>query len=276
MGWARTFAATFDANLRGQIRAYTLTGWTITSVLSPILLFAGAWMAIRVLGGDPSPDKFEAATGYPSYLAFVVLGVAFHGLATSSLEDGANAVYEEESNGTWDVLELAPFNRFVWMGGKTLAGLVTGFIDFFAVLALGFFVFDFAPSPRGLLLALLGIALTLVGLQGIAYAMAAVGLKWKQPWAIAFLLTPVLVLFSGMIVPVETLPPWGRVVAEALPLTHGLRVVRDAVILDAGFLDVAPELAWLVVTGAILGLLGYAAFRVLERRARETGVLGRY
>ena len=276
MSLRRTFASTFRTALLQQFRAYTLSGWTISAILSPVFLFAGAWVVLRFLTGGETPSVFFEMTGYPSYLAFVVLGVAFNGLAMSALEDGGNAIYEEESNGTWDLLSLAPFNRFVWMFAKTLAGLLTAFIDFFAVLLLGALVFDVVPTPAGLAVAILGILLTLVALQGVGFLMAALGLVWKQPYALAFILSPVVVLLSGMMFPVQVLPAWLQPVSQAIPLTHGLQVVRDAILLDRGLAELAPVFGRLLLAGGVLMGLGYAAFRYMETKARELGVLGRY
>lgn len=259
-----------------QIRGYTLTGWAVTSVLSPIFLFASAWVVLRFLTGGANPSLFEQYTGYPAYLPFVVLGVAFNGLVTSALEDGGNAVYEEESHGTWDLLALAPFNRFVWMFSKTLAGLVTGFVDFFAVLALGALVLDVPVTGGGLVVALAGIAATVLALQGFGFTMAAIGLVWKQPFVIAFILSPVILLLSGMMFPIHVLPAWVQPISNALPLTHGLKIVRDALLLDAGFADLGSEFQWLALTGLGFMLVGYASFRAMERRARRLGVMGRY
>jgi ABC-2 type transport system permease protein len=222
------------------------------------------------------PARFTELTGYPDYVAFVVLGTAFYGLASGALEDGGNAVYEEESNGTWELLSLAPFNRFVWMFSKTLAALVTGFIDFFAVLALGALLASFHPTLHGIIVALAGILLTLLALQGFGFVMAALGLVWKQPYAIAFLLSPILILLSGMMFPISALPEWLQVLSQALPLTHGLVIVRDAILLDKGFIDLAPVFAKLVATGAIFMAVGFTAFSRMEKRARTLGVLGRY
>lgn len=276
MGHRQTFTATFRASMIEQVRTYTLSGWTVTSIVTPVFLFAGAWVVLRFLTGGENPERFFELTGYPSYLAFVVLGVAFNGLAMSALEDGGNAIYNEESNGTWDVLSLAPFNRFVWMFAKTLAGLLTAFIDFFAVLLLGALVFDVVPTLHGLAVALVGILFTLLALQGLGFLMAAVGLKWKQPWAIAFILSPLVILFSGMMFPIAALPAWTHPVSNALPLTHGLTIVRDAILVDRPVMDLLPVFGRLLLTGAVFMAIGYAAFRFMETRARELGVLGRY
>lgn len=241
-----------------------------------MFLFAGAYVVLVFLGQGASPTRFFALTGYPSYVAFVILGVAFNGLATSALEDGGNAVYDEESNGTWELLSLAPFNRFVWMFAKTLAGLVTGFVDFFAVLLLGSVVFGVTPTWHGLLVAFAGIVLTLVALQGLGFAMAALGLRWKQPYALAFILSPVVVLLSGMMFPIAALPAWAQPLSNVVPLTHGLTIVRDGILLDHGFGQLAPVFLRLAITGAALMAIGFLSFRHMERAARERGTLGRY
>lgn len=272
----RTLHATFRSSLLATVRAYTLSGWTVSSIVSPVFLFAGAWVAVSFVSPGGPPERFVALTGYPDYVAFVVLGTAFYGIATGALEDGGNAIYEEESNGTWELLSLAPFNRFVWMFAKTLASLLTGFIEFFAVLALGAFFFSASPTLGGLVVAVLGILLTLLALQGFGFLMAALGLLWKQPYAVAFLLSPPLILLSGMVFPVQALPAWLQPVANAIPLTHGLHIVRDAILLDRGLVDLAPSFAALLLTGAAFMAVGYASFRFMERKARTLGVLGRY
>lgn len=271
----RTFAATFRASLTSTVRAYTLSGWTVSSILAPVFLFAGAWVTVRFVAPQ-GPTTFTALTGYPDYVAFVVLGTAFYGIASGALEDGGNAIYEEESNGTWELLSLAPFNRFVWMFSKTLASLLTGFVEFFAVLALGAVFFDAAPTAGGLVVALAGIVLTLLALQGFGFLMAALGLVWKQPYAVAFLLSPPLILLSGMVFPVAILPRWLQAISQAIPLTHGLHIVRDAILLDRGFADLAPVFGKLVLTGAAFMAVGFLAFRFMETKARTLGVLGRY
>jgi ABC-2 type transport system permease protein len=257
------------------VRAYTLSGWTISAILSPVFLFAGAYVSVTFVAPGGS-SHFTALTGYPAYVPYVILGVAFYGLASGALEDGGNAIYDEESNGTWELLSLAPFDRFVWMFAKTLASLLTSFIDFFAVLLLGALLFRFTPTPHGLLVACAGIVLTLLALQGFGFAMAALGLVWKQPYAVAQIMSPFLILLSGMVFPPSLLPAWARPLSDAIPLTHGLQIVRDAILLDKGFADLWPVFLRLLATGAAFMVVGFASFRFMEKRARELGVLGRY
>lgn len=274
--WARTLTSTFQSNLKAQLRFYTFSGWMISSMLSPVFLIATAAVIAHFLAAGAVPPRFFELTGYPSYLAFVVLGLAANGLVLSALDDGGTAVYDEESNGTWDLLALTPMNRFVWMFSKTLAGMTTSLLDFGIVLGAGALMLGIALSPGNLGVAALGLVLTIVALQGLGFLMAAAGLRWKQPYALSMIFNPVLVFLSGMVFPVQALPEWVQRIAYALPLTHGLHVFREATLLGKGLAELAPSFAALVATGAAFMLVGYAAFTVMERKAREAGALGRY
>lgn len=274
--WPRTLRATFATNLKLQLRFYTFGGWMLGSLLSPIFLMASAAIVAHLLTGGALLPRFFALTGYTDYLAFVVLGLAANGLLLSALDDGGTAVYDEEENGTWDLLALTPMNRFVWMFGKTTAGMTASLVDFVLVLVAGVAVLQLSIPLSGLGVALVGLVLTLVALQGMAFLFAAAGLYWKQPYALGSIFNPVVLFLSGMVFPVEALPGWVQGFSDALPLTHGLRIFRDALLLDKGFVDLAPRFGLLLLTGAAFMVVGFLAFRGMERRARKAGVLGRY
>jgi ABC-2 type transport system permease protein len=275
--WARTLRATFGANLKAQLRWYTFSGWMISSLLRPVFLIASAAVIAHFLAGGAVPPRFFELTGYSDYLAFVVLGLAANGLVLSALDDGGTAVYDEEQNGTWDLLALTPMNRFVWMFSKTLAGMTASLIDFVLVLGAGALLLrGVALTPGNLAVALAGLALTLVALQGLGFLMAAAGLFWKQPYALSMIFNPMLVFVSGMVFPVAALPGWLQALSNALPLTHGLRIFRDSLLLGRGFGDLAGSFAALALTGLVFMAVGYLAFSAMERRARTAGVLGSY
>ena len=79
-----------------------------------------------------------------------------------------------------------------------------------------------------------------------------------------------------MMFPVQARPAGLQPTSAAIPLTHGLTIVRDGILLDRGFIDLAPVFIRLLISGAIFMTIGFVAFRYMERKARERGVLGRY
>ena len=73
------------------------------------------------------------------------------------------------------------------------------------------------------------------------------------------------ILLSGFMFPYEAMPRAAQVLADILPLTHFLRIVRGITLRGATFLDLAGELVWL---GAILGaLVLFASLRFCKRIA---------
>lgn len=273
---ARTFRGTFVSNFKSQVRRYTTTGWVFSSALSPIFLVATAWVIARLVAGGASPDLFLRTTPYDHYLSFVALGLAFNGLAVAAMETGGNAIYEEERWGTWEPVAMTPFHRFTWLFAKTGAGVSTALVDLAVVLAAGAVVFRLHLTAASLAAALLGLAVTMAGLVGFAFLFAAAGIVWKEPQALASILSPVVIFLTGMMFPLEALPPSLQVAGQLVPLTHGIQVVRDALLLGAGPLDVLPSLGWLVATGALHAAVGFAVFRRFEEKAKRRGRVGKY
>lgn len=272
----RTFRGTFVSNFKSQVRRYTLSGWVFSSALSPIFLVATAWVIARLVAGGGDPDLFLRTTPYDDYLSFVALGMAFNGLAVAAMETGGNAIYEEERWGTWEPVAMTPFHRFTWLSAKTGAGVSTALVDFAVVLGAGAVLFELHLTFASLGTALLGLAVTMAGLVGFAFLFAAAGIVWKEPQALAAILSPFVIFLTGMMFPLRALPETLQWAGAAIPLTHGIRVVRDALLLGAGPLDVLPSLAWLAATGAVHAAVGFAVFRRFEEQAKRRGRVGKY
>ena len=69
---------------------------------------------------------------------------------------------------------------------------------------------------------------------------------------------------SGFAFPIRSTPLPVQWVAELIPATHYIRVSRSIYLRGAGVVELFPELAILVVFGALLLAI---ALRTLERRA---------
>ena len=77
-----------------------------------------------------------------------------------------------------------------------------------------------------------------------------------------FLVIMPMFLFSGTFFPLEALPPWGRVIAWASPLTHVAAGCRAATMGQG----LAPVLTHLAVLAAATGPIIYLALRLMRRR----------
>ena len=79
-----------------------------------------------------------------------------------------------------------------------------------------------------------------------------------------------LVLFTGVVVPLDELPFFLGYLGHVLPLTHGVAAFREAFD-GATPATVRGHLLWELAVGICYGLLGYLFFRFVEADARRRG-----
>jgi ABC-2 type transport system permease protein len=83
-------------------------------------------------------------------------------------------------------------------------------------------------------------------------------------------------LMGGVFYPVEILPPWLQALANALPITYALRAMRLALLADASWAEVAPDMLALVAFCVVLLPLSLLVFRYAVEHARLDGSLAHY
>jgi len=271
----QTFNVTFVMNLKSTIRYYALSGYLISFLLNPIFMILTAWIINRLVAPSGLPDKFYALTGFPDYLSFVILGYSFNGFLLATAVRGANSIYEEQTQGTVELLFLTPANRFVWMAAKASSTIYTSVIDLALVAIFGSALFGLKlrAGPPAALTALLAILLTVVALQGVSFILGGIGMIFKQSHAIEVFLIPVFTFLSGMLFPVEALPGWVQLFSYAFPLTYGLHIVRRSLLLDLQIGALASDFIGLIACAAVYIPIGYLMFNSLERNAKRLGVL---
>lgn len=163
--------------------------------------------------------------GGTSYFAFLAAG--FLGSSTmyaASFEALFSAFSRMHVQRTWEAIVNAPMTlddvlagEWLWAASKALAA---GLCMLAVVAAVGY-----AAWPHSLaaipVLALVGLAF---GALGLSVNALATGYDFFS-YYMTLLLTPMMLL-SGVFFPVEQLPALIRAIAQALPLYHGVELVR--------------------------------------------------
>lgn len=119
---------------------------------------------------------------------------------------------------------------------------------------------------------------TLFGFLGFGYVMGGITLIFKQVGPSAEILRSMLLFINGTFLPVEYMPTWLKTVAQALPSTQGILVMRRVALDDASLADVWADgsLVFLVAHSGLFLLFGLLFFGYCERVARRQGTLGQY
>jgi ABC-2 type transport system permease protein len=129
-----------------------------------------------------------------------------------------------------------------------------------------------AGIPASLLiLALIILAYVPFGIIGAALVLA---FRTTGP-----ILTGILVLsglLGGVYYPTHVIPSWIRSVSEVVPLTYGLRALRQTLLEGDSLRAVAPDLLALVGFVLVLMSIGIMTFMMAMHYARRAGTLAQY
>jgi ABC-2 type transport system permease protein len=221
--------------------------------------------AARGVPASAAPLGLEPETWYNPELrtaVFVVPGLI--GVILTMTMIMMTAMARERERGTLEQLVVSPIGRVELMLGKILPYVGIGYLQMTLVLLLGAFVFrtPLVGSPLLLyLLALLFIAANLA--LGLVFSTLAKTQQQAMQMSFFFLLPNILL--SGFMFPFDAMPRFAQILAQGLPLTHFLRIVRGIALRGAGFSDLRGELLWLA--GILVALVAIAAVRFQKKVA---------
>ena len=119
------------------------------------------------------------------------------------------------------------------------------------------------------ILAVLVISLSSCAAGGLLSNLTTVTYNWILLYRIFAGLVMVL---SGVIIPVSSLPAPLAAFSQVLPLTHGLAAFRGAFD-GAGLSELLPSLAGELAVGLVYAGLGLAGYHVTELVAKRRGVV---
>ncbi len=191
---------------------------------------------------------FNAELNYKHYM---VPGILIQLLTIiGTLLTAMNIVREKEA-GTLEQLNVTPVSRPVFIAAKliplwTLAMLVLAIGLFIGWIAFG------VPMRGSLLLVFFGGAIYLVVALGIGLWISTVVETQQQAMFVAFALLMIYLLMSGLFTPVNSMPPWAQVVADANPMRHEIELMRAVMLKGAGLADVARHLVVMAVSGVLV------------------------
>jgi ABC-2 type transport system permease protein len=154
----------------------------------------------------------------------------------------AVAIVRERERGNLELLITTPVRSSELMLAKILPYVLIGLIQVTLVLLLGKFLFQ--VPLRGTLLNVYIVSLLFV-VANLALGLVASTIAQTQFQAMQmtfFVLLP-SILLSGFVFPFDGMPLAAQWIAEVLPMTHFMRLIRGVVLRGASLSELANELA---------------------------------
>ena len=245
-----------DVVVRNGLVAWRGWRWSFfLSVLTPVMFLAAMGLGLGTLVDE------EAAFGGVDYLSFLATGM----LAANCMQNGIfGATYPIMSKITWqrnyEAMLASPLsvrNIFVGELGWMAIALAQVAIPYFVVMTL-FGIFD---SPTALLAIPAGVLLGLSCAAPMLAYTATLQTDQAYTWIFRLVVTPMFLL-GGTFFPIDELPTWGRVVAQATPVFHGVELIRQVTLFE-----LEPSALWHIAYLLVLFAVGTViGIRNLERR----------
>jgi len=214
----------------------------------------------------------ESTREYGGFLPFSIIGVGTMNFFMATYGSFANGLRSEQSMGTLEAVLMAPITLPVLV----LAAATWNFVWSAASAALfiggGALLYDVAlPGDFGL--ALLFVAVTTLVFVSIGIFSASFAMVWKRGDPIGPLVSTVFFLLGGIIYPPTILPAWLAALSSTLPITHAVEALREVLLQDAGFGQVAGHLWVLCSYALVLFPASLYAFARAVRKATRDGTL---
>jgi ABC-2 type transport system permease protein len=170
------------------------------------------------------------------------------------------AIVRERERGNMELLIATPVSRSELMVGKVLPYAVIGLVQTTVVLALGLLLFQVPIRGSALDVYFAAVLLILANLT-LGLLISTKARSQFQAMQMTFFFFLPSILLSGFMFPFAGMPRIVQWIAELLPLTHFLRLIRGVMLRGAGLLELWPDVLALVAFTVVMMSLAIARFR---------------
>ncbi|PKG86468.1 ABC transporter [Colwellia sp. 75C3] len=155
------------------------------------------------------------------------------------------AIVREQERGNMEMLITTPLASIELMIGKIFPYIFIGVIQVSIILGLGYWLFN-VPFNGGLAQLALATLLFICASLVLGLVISTIAKSQLQSMQMTvFILLP-SILLSGFMFPYEGMPLPAQYIAEALPATHFIRLIRGVVLRDVAVVEMSFDMLWLI------------------------------
>ena len=205
-----------------------------------------------VLHARYNPEQVTALNIVPGLIGLI--------LTVSTLIMTSLAITRERESGTMENLLAMPIRPLEVMLGKILPYVGLAYVQTALILAVSIGVFHI-PVRGSVLLLLLSLGVFIACNLAMGFAFSTMARTQMQAQQLAQIgLLPSMML-SGFMFPFQGMPGWARMIGEAVPLTHVLRICRGILLKGNGLAQIWPELWPMAVFAVVVGVIAVSMYR---------------
>jgi ABC-2 type transport system permease protein len=228
------------ANAIGQVGSLRIASETLQRSTGRVL--SAAPLDVRVRAWY-NPDLVSAIFIIPGLLGFILM--------QTTITIIAMVVVRERERGTLEALIVSPLRRWELMIGKIVPNVLIAYAQMTFALVFGVWIFDI--PIRGSLPLLYFLSLFFImGTLGLGILLSTIARTQQQAMQLSYFIFIPSVYLSGVLFPVEGMPPLAKTVAYMIPLTYYVEIFRGIILKGIGISYLWTHLFVLIAIGTIL------------------------
>lgn len=246
---------------RGEYVDFVMSraAFTLFNVGTALILFS--------INGARLSRSFLLAAGTSEYLGYILVGSLLYAVTQSVFLNVSRSLMTELRLGTLEACLLAPYPRLSYYAGTQLAQLISTGID----LGIGLLIALLLRIRLSLDILCLfsGFLLLQCFLFGISVLTALLMIRLRDTFFIQNTILPLLIILGGYLFPIEVLPAPLRCIAEFLPLSRAVALIRAGALAGVGPASFDGEFVVALVFSLGMAILGVRLLPRTERGAAE-------
>ena len=270
MNFARTLRKIAAFFWRDFAIARGYRGALVLETLEALFGVATFYYLSRFVQSAELSSELPAGT---NYFAFALVGFAFFDYLSVSLSAFDASLEEARQNRTLEALLVTQTPLGVILAGSAVYPFVALAIRTCVYLAWAAMLFGFAPRSANWLGAVAILLASILAFAGLGILSASYSILFKRGNPAKWIVLGVSGLVGGMMYPVSVLPAPLQMLARLIPVTYSLQGMRAALLAGAGWGELFPSIAALLVFAAVLIPLSFALFAWALHRTKITGTL---
>ena len=215
------------------------------------------------------------ASQSPEYFAFTLTGALVFALVSASISALPTALGSAIGRGTLEAFLATPTRPAVLFAGMSAYTVLWAVVRAAVLLTAGVLLgVHFAwgnAATSALILAMLIVAYSAIGLVG-----GALLLLFRTTGPILSGTLTLSAFLGGVYYPTHVVPSWLQMISRVIPMTYGLRALRQTALRGEPFAVVARDVSLLAGETAILLLIGWLSIAAALRYAKRSGTLSQY
>jgi ABC-2 type transport system permease protein len=222
-------------------------------------------------------EQISGASVNANYLVlYLLIGTLLWRYLSIVFDAISEMIAWERWEGTVEYTFMAPVSRLTHMVGQTIFSLVWGLIFTGVIFLVVVLFFHLDVEKANLLGATAVLIASSISFIGFGITAAVLPLLFPERGAqMTNVVQAVLLLISGVYYPTTVLPEWMQVIAHASPATYALEAMRAAILGNAAWSELIPDLALLMAMGLVTIPAGAWIFARAEHYAKRAGKLKR-